>query len=100
MLIAGHETTSTAVNWLLWEVSKPGNKTVLQKLREEALGVPTDEPSMDELNALSYLDAVVRESMRVNGPADSTPRCAAKDTVIPLSEPYTDRNGVKHNELL
>jgi hypothetical protein len=39
------------------------NKDIQVKLREELTTVPTDNPSMDELNAPPYLDAVVRETL-------------------------------------
>jgi hypothetical protein len=55
--------------------------------------VPTDSPSMDELSALPYLDAVVRETLRVHSPVPSTIRVAMEDDVIPLSTPFVDKNG-------
>ncbi len=54
---------------------------------------------MDELMALPYLDAVVRETMRLHSAVTSTFRVAMKDDVIPLNEPYIDRNGEAHNSL-
>ncbi|TFK65716.1 cytochrome P450 [Pluteus cervinus] len=62
-LVAGHETT--------------------RKLREELLS----------LNALPYLDAVVRETLCVHSPAPSTVRVAMRDDVLPLSKPFTDKRG-------
>lgn len=41
----------------------------------------------DELNALPYLDAVIRETMRLHAPVPSTIRVAGKDDLLPLSEP-------------
>lgn len=52
---------------------------------------------MDELNALPYLDAVVRETMRVHAPVPSTIRIAVRDDVIPLNTPYTDVKGQVHD---
>lgn len=99
MLLAGHETTSTSTTWCLWELAKPHNREVQEKLRAEVTKVAGSQPTMEELNALPYLDAVVKENMRVNGPADATVRSPAFETVIPLSSPYTDRHGVQHTEL-
>ena len=48
---------------------------------------------MDELSALPYLDMVVKESLRLHAPVPMTDRVVKKDDVIPLSKPYTDRNG-------
>ncbi len=49
---------------------------------------------MDELNALPYLDAVIRETLRVHSPAPSTVRIAMRDDVLPLSKPFTDKRGI------
>ena len=67
---------------------------VQTKLRDELLSVDTDTPSMDELMALPYLDAVLRETLRVHPPVPSTSRFAMKDDVLPVGKPYTDRYGV------
>ena len=54
---------------------------------------------MDELNALPYLDAVVRETMRMHGVVPFTNRRAMQDDVIPLAEPFIDKNGVVRTEI-
>jgi cytochrome P450 len=66
---------------------------VQRRLREELLSVPTDRPTMDILNSLPYLDAVVRETLRVHSAVPSTTRVAAQDDVIPLSTPFVDKKG-------
>ncbi|KZT05294.1 cytochrome P450 [Laetiporus sulphureus 93-53] len=90
-LVAGHETTSNATTWCLFALSQAPE--VQQKLREELWSIPTEDPTMDELNELPYLDAVVRETMRVHSPVVSTIRMAGKDDFIPLNAPYTDVHG-------
>ncbi|PCH34322.1 cytochrome P450 [Wolfiporia cocos MD-104 SS10] len=94
-LVAGHETTSTATTWCLYALSQAPE--IQQKLREELLDMPTDHPTMDELQELPYLDAVVRETMRLYSPVPSTVRAAGIDDVIPLNEPYTDIRGAVHD---
>ncbi|GLB35548.1 putative cytochrome p450 [Lyophyllum shimeji] len=94
-LVAGHETTSTGTTWALYALTQ--DKRVQDKLRQELLAVDTDTPTMDELNALPYLDMVVRETMRVHAPVASTIRSAVKDDILPLSKPFTDRKGVVHD---
>ena len=54
---------------------------------------------MDELNALPYLDAVVRETLRLHAPVSMTSRVAMKDDVLPLAIPFTDSKGVIHHEI-
>lgn len=94
-LVAGHETTSTSTTWALYALClRPDIQT---KLREELLTVQTETPSMDELMALSYLDAVVRETLRLHAPVPSTVRIAMKDDILPVDTPFTDKYGVVHN---
>ncbi|KAK0438187.1 cytochrome P450 [Desarmillaria tabescens] len=90
-LVAGHETTSTATTWALFALTQSPDTQI--KLRDELLRVDTDTPTMDELNALPYLDWVVRETLRVHSPVPGTVRIAGKDDVIPLSRPFVDRKG-------
>ncbi|KAF8206796.1 cytochrome P450 [Mycena galopus ATCC 62051] len=94
---AGHETTSTAITWALYALSQ--NKFAQNKLREELMAVSTDSPTMEELNALPYLDKVIRETLRVHTPLVSVKRVAMVDDVLPLSVPYTDPTGVVHDSL-
>ncbi|KAI0633800.1 cytochrome P450 [Trametes polyzona] len=96
-LLAGHETTSTATTWALYALTK--KPSIQQKLREELLAVETDTPTMEQLSALPFLDAVVRETLRLHAPLTQLVREAKKDDVIPLSEPYIDRYGREHNEI-
>ncbi|KAN0094981.1 Cytochrome P450 [Tylopilus felleus] len=96
-LLAGHETTSSATTWALYAMSNAPE--IQTKLREELISVETDTPSMDELMALPYLDAVVRETLRVYSPVGSTQRVVIKDDVIPVEKPYTDRYGIVHNSI-
>ncbi|EIN06514.1 cytochrome P450 [Punctularia strigosozonata HHB-11173 SS5] len=96
-MVAGHETTSTGTTWAIFALSQA--KEVQRKLREELLALPTDNPNMDELNAMPYLDAVVRETLRVHAPVGGTMRVAMEDSVIPVSEPFSDKNGNLHHEI-
>ncbi|KAJ7864182.1 cytochrome P450 [Mycena leptocephala] len=96
-LVAGHETTSTAVTWALFALTQ--NPTAQQRLREEVLSIPTDRPTMDELNALPYLDCVVRETLRMYAPVPATSRSAFRDDVVPLGTPVTDTRGKVHESL-
>ena len=51
---------------------------------------------MDELNALPYLDHVVRETMRLHPPVPSTMRVATRDDMMPLEKPVKDEAGNIH----
>ena len=69
------------------------------KLREELLAVDTDTPDMDTLNALPYLDMVIKETMRVHAPVGETPRIAVRDEVVPLLTPIVDARGEVHESI-
>ncbi|KAJ7611336.1 cytochrome P450 [Roridomyces roridus] len=97
-LFAGHETTSSSVSWVLYELSVHPN--MQEKLREELFSLPTEAPTMDQLNSLKYLESVVRETLRLRAPVISATRMAMRDDVLPLSKPYIDRRGNTHQELL
>ncbi|KAJ7753000.1 cytochrome P450 [Mycena metata] len=96
-LVAGHETTSTAMIWALFALTQ--NVPAQTRLRAELLRVPTDLPTMEELNALPYLDCVVREALRLYAPVPWTSRVATADDIVPLSTPWTDANGTVHETL-
>ncbi|KAJ7857550.1 cytochrome P450 [Mycena leptocephala] len=96
-LVAGHETTSTATTWALFALTQ--NKAAQTRLRDELLTVSTDDPTMDELNALPYLDCVVRETLRLHAPVPQTTRVATQDDIVPLASPFTDINGIVHETL-
>jgi hypothetical protein len=79
---------SVTMSCALYSLSQ--NKHAQTKLRDEISNISTDNPTMDDLNGLPYLDAVVRETLRLH-PAvagilvrDSEER---KDDCIPLSKP-------------
>ncbi|KAJ7242948.1 cytochrome P450 [Mycena rebaudengoi] len=96
-LVAGHETTSTALSWALHALSL--NRGCQTKLREELLTVSSDNPTVDELNALPYLQQVIQETLRVHAPVVAVRRMAMENDALPLGTPYTDKNGVIHDSL-
>lgn len=95
--MAGHETSSTALAWCLFALTQAPR--VQNKLRRELLTISTNAPSLEELATLPYLDAVVRETLRVYGPLATTLRVALRDDVLPVSKPFEDRYGRLRNEI-
>ncbi|KAH7460776.1 Cytochrome P450 86A7 [Phytophthora ramorum] len=87
-LIAGRDTTADALGWLIHVLSE--NPRVEAKLRSELLAhlpkLATDidyVPSAEELSQVHYLEATIRELLRIlpAGPAIAT-HCV-RDTVFP-----------------
>jgi cytochrome P450 len=66
---------------------------VQSKLREELLQISTETPTMDDLTSLPYLDAVVRETLRLNTPVTVVSKIAMKDDMVPVDIPFSDNKG-------
>ncbi|KAG8795727.1 cytochrome P450-dit2 [Ceratobasidium sp. 428] len=93
-IFAGHETTSTAVSHILSILAD--NEDIQVRLREEIrtyFKEHQDDANHDALLELPYLDAVVRETLRVYGPVSSIVRQSQVDTVIPLEYPIETPTG-------
>ncbi len=86
LFIAGHETTALALANTLWLMSE--NPDAEARLREEIASVGP-ELSSHALEGLPYLDAVLKESMRLKPPAWSVAREARANTT--LGEWYVPR---------
>ncbi|KZO98274.1 cytochrome P450 [Calocera viscosa TUFC12733] len=96
-VVAGHETSAVSLSWTLLALAE--HQEVQHQLRNELSLVAEEAPSMDELNALPYLDMVVKESLRFRPPVPLTTRIAVHDDEIPLSRPVADRYGVPHDSI-
>lgn len=115
-LSAGHETSAAAMTWTLYALARAPD--IQARLRRELRSVPVPSPSppssppshpsspstpsaipdadSDTVAAVlahPYLDAVVREALRLHAPVTSTMRVAGKDDVVPVARPFVDRRG-------
>lgn len=87
-LVAGHETTATAMQWALYTLTRPENLHVQQRLRDEIHKQLPPLDSEEEISAytlgnyLPYLDAVSKECLRIHGPSPFSKRTAVRDTVL------------------
>lgn len=115
----GQDTTSSAITWALYALAKAHDAQA--KLREEVLAFPNDSPSLDELNTLTYLDYVIKETLRLVScliltrpgcmlkqscwslfkhiPVPLTQRVPLADVMIPLSSPVIDKSGKEVREI-
>ncbi|KAL9940720.1 hypothetical protein V8E36_000208 [Tilletia maclaganii] len=82
ILGAGHETTASGVTWTLWLLAT--HPEVQDRLRAECqeLLMVYENPPYDKLKELPLLNAVVKESLRVEPPVPATVRQAKNDTVV------------------
>lgn len=80
-LVAGHETTSGTLSFLFYHVLK--NPDVYQKVQEEVDRVVGDEVLQQKhLGQLKYLEACIREALRVQGPIPTNQVYPYEDTII------------------
>jgi cytochrome P450 len=114
-LFAGHDTTSSALMWLYYELSLPHNAPILTRLRDEHISVfgrysPADPTAYnarvtslltnqteDTLNALTYTLAVFKETLRVHPPAAGS---KFAPTGTNLTAPYNRVNYLLDNHTL
>jgi cytochrome P450 len=73
---AGHDTTASTIAWAMWCVSQ--HATVLEKVREElkehSVWEMQTTPDYDQLQKCTYLEAVVKETLRLYPPLSSYSR--------------------------
>ncbi|KAL7942335.1 cytochrome P450 [Trichoderma barbatum] len=83
ILIAGRDTTASALSWAMYELSR--HPAVVARLREEILAtVGTHQlPNYEHLKEMSYLRAVINETLRLYPPVPFNVRTALKDTTLP-----------------
>ncbi|KAJ7660479.1 cytochrome P450 [Mycena rosella] len=62
----------------------------------ELLAMDTEDPTLDELNALPYVENVTWETLPAHSSVAYTSRMAMEDDVLPLRRPYLDRAGGAH----
>jgi len=98
MTLAATDTTANSICRILHLLAQ--NPKAQQRLREEIIEARQGtDLSYDDLNQLPYLDAVLRETLRLYPPATLLSREALEDTVLPLSQPVYGAGGKPIYEL-
>ncbi|EXJ79255.1 hypothetical protein A1O3_08756 [Capronia epimyces CBS 606.96] len=85
-LLAGIDTTADSLMFMIWALSLPQHQEYQERLRRELSRISVDAsgfPIPKELTQLPYLNAVVRECLRLYSPLPTfEPRSSTVDTVI------------------
>ncbi|KAH7921939.1 cytochrome P450 [Leucogyrophana mollusca] len=90
-IMAGSETSSQTLGYAIWELARNTDKQA--KLRAEVTFFSAS-PSYDDVQTkLPYLDAVVREALRVHPILPYMERVSVKEDVLPLRHPITTKDG-------
>jgi cytochrome P450 len=81
LFFAGHETTATTLTWLHYLLSQhPEVRARMQDEISRVLGSAV--PTMESLDALTYTDQVINETLRLYSPIHSISRVALEDDTI------------------
>lgn len=86
-LIAGRDTTAQTLSWLVHNLHQ--HPEIVRRAREEiAAKIPDlaqgriDSPSMQQVETLVYLEAVLKETLRLHPPVPLTTKHVARDVVL------------------
>jgi len=68
-MLAGHETTASSMNWLLWELSKDAEYQALcreeiARIRSEVISRGDDDFSITDLENMPHVVAIIKVSVR------------------------------------
>lgn len=87
--LAGIDTTSDTLMFLVWALSQPGSMGYQEKLRQEVLAIQDDVldqngvPRAAETDKCAYLQAIIKETLRLYAPLPSyEPRSLDVDSEI------------------
>ncbi|KAF5375503.1 hypothetical protein D9615_009187 [Tricholomella constricta] len=104
VILAGHETTANTLSWMLLELAR--HPDIQTKLRDEIASMQRtlqtrgdSNYTASDLDSMPYLNAVLKETLRFHPVAINAFRQAAKDDVLPLSNPITTASGEVIHEL-
>ncbi|TFK50720.1 cytochrome P450 [Heliocybe sulcata] len=99
-LLAGHETTSNSLTWTLWELAKhPEVQTRLRNEIREAELKARGELSLSDIEHMPYLQAVLKEGLRLHPAIPRITRLVKDDQVVPLSKPIRTTSGALRSEI-
>ncbi|KIK52522.1 hypothetical protein GYMLUDRAFT_88653 [Collybiopsis luxurians FD-317 M1] len=89
--IAGHETTTLTLAFSLWELARHPDKQ--NRLREEIQSIGNEATYDDFQTKFPYLDAVLKETLRLYPGLAYMERVATKNDIIPLAQTIIGSNG-------
>lgn len=83
-LVAGYETTATALSWSIFWLSK--HPEVQRKIKDELFEKRAqDDLTISIIDSLTYLDCVIKEVLRITPPVAVTQRTLTCDDRLPES---------------
>ncbi|KAF9492856.1 cytochrome P450 [Pleurotus eryngii] len=98
LMFASSETTSGALARALHQLAILPD--IQSKLREEIFTCSASGVTHDNINSMLYLDAVIKETLRVYPPIVHMERVASQDVVVPLYTPLRRTDGKETSRLV
>ncbi|KAJ3778039.1 cytochrome P450 [Lentinula raphanica] len=96
LILAGHETTASTMSWLLYEITRhPQDQArIYQEMQDvrERIGQDAELTAAD-YDSMSFLNAVIKEALRLHPIVPSIAREAGSDDIIPLEYPVVSESG-------
>ncbi|XP_076978067.1 cytochrome P450 4F2-like [Tamandua tetradactyla] len=84
-MFGGHDTTATALSWVLYNLAKHPEyqERCRQEVQELLRDCQSEEIEWDNLAHLPFLTMCIKESMRLHPPVTVIARCCTQDVVLP-----------------
>jgi len=99
--LAGFDSSSTGMSFAMYELAT--NPDVQRKLQDEIDQVLQDangQPSYDDVNRMTYLNAVISESLRMHPSQPMTDRVCSRDFELPAALPGAKPYVVRKEEIV
>lgn len=81
IFLAGRDTTTSALTYLFYELSR--RPDVFSKIKAEIEELGVKDPTWEQLKNMKYLNWSIKESLRLNPPVPSNARETIRDTILP-----------------
>ncbi|KAI0738426.1 cytochrome P450 [Daedaleopsis nitida] len=101
LTIAGHETSSVTLTFLLYELSRHPEyqERMREEIREVRAQIAPDDFTVEDLDKLALTMNAIKETLRLHNIVSALPRIASKDDTIPLQYPIVSETGETVTEI-
>ncbi|KAF9494470.1 cytochrome P450 [Pleurotus eryngii] len=101
LMIAGQDTTGNTLSWAIYRLAS--SPELQEKIRAEVIEACESSPggdiSLNTIEGMVWLNAFLKETLRLHPGLPMSDRIASTDAVIPVSQPITTSTGEKITEV-